>query len=740
MSKLKSIIVIGLVFLIPIFLCFVPYPLSPDIDVSRARFYVVAFVLCTLLVHLLVRKFSKKIPIVEKNGEKIVRYGVLVLGADAMFLSAYPPSPLELPLSLIGILVVAAFTALYIEKQDSLEAPALSALMLCFCGVFFLEMALSAVPDDVLLKSVATTKPLAPHDGINTVYKKAGFRGKKACQTCPDNLMRIIAMGGSSTNGIPMFFSSRTYAAELQRILDERRVAENYEVLNAGLGGAGIMQVYSALVEELLEPFKPDIVIVNCWYNDHAEMVGWYGRAGESDKEGFFRTRMLRKLDNFAPYRALRNTRLFAFLRFYLLKVKKSSAGFFATSAKEGTAAVKRQPRSTPEEFRWGLEQIVELGKKHDFLPVFVYEPLNRTVNFEKSLAKNAYYRVIQEVASREGLPLVNVLDAMDKRVSEWLFYDFIHPNPMGHVMIAEEVYRALFSGEQSPWEERFWKSRDIVVNRPLAVRDAFLQYDRSKIPEKNLKIKARAPEAGSFPIELLWDKGNGDFEALAPLGAEFREIEIPRSDLETPFPIVDIRFRAELSQSETWPGFPIGKTAVYSPVPFSVSSGGRDHGWMVAIEVAGQRHDYGLRGYNAVVLGSKSGEVKGTGLFDVFGDAGNNEKLAKFLASTPQYAEDGKPPIVILAVKTDGRHNANPEVLTPALKSIGASGELPEAFSSYLLIGSPGAKPGTAIEKTENKLLRHDIGTDEASAARLIQVEPISKEGLLFASPLRLF
>ncbi len=741
MRLFSSLLLFCFLLLVPLVLLFVPYPIVPEVDVGRARMYVVGFALSALLVFVLLRRLSRSVPLLEQSGEKVVRYGVLLLGADAVFFSMYPPTPLELPLALFCLLIIAGLTGVYLENQKSLDAPALSALMLCCCCLFFTEMALNAVPDDVLLKNVAKVKPLAPHDGINTVYKKAGFRGKRACQTCPENLIRVIAMGGSSTNGIPMHFSSRTYAAELQRILDERRVGEHYEVLNAGLGGAGIVQVYSALAEELLEPYKPDIVIVNCWYNDHAEMVGWYGRAGESDKEGFFRTRMLRKLDNFAPYRALRNTRLFAFLRFYLLEVKKYSAGmFFSGSGSSGGGKPKRQPRSTPDEFRWGLEQIVALGKEHDFLPVFVYEPLNRSVDREASLAKNEYYRVTQEVAVQEGIPLVNVLDAMDDRVAEWLFYDFIHPNPMGHVMIAEETYSSIFATEKSSWAKRFWSSRGVDSDRVLSVAEAFLQFDRAKLSDATIRIKARAPESADFPVELFWSQSKSDFAPLARLSSSFTDVEIPLSEIQGDLPILDLRFKAELTQSESWPGFPIGETGVHSPVPFSVSSGGRDHGWTVAIEVAGQRHDYDYRGYNLVVLGSRSGQVKATGVFDVFGDKGENEELAKVLSSTKQFEEEGSPPVVILAVKTDGRHNANPAVLGPAFKSIGGSGDLPEAFSSFLLIGAPGAAPGTAIEETGNQLLTHEIGSDEAAAARLIQIEPVSTEGLLFASPLRLY
>ncbi|MCB0324496.1 MAG: hypothetical protein KDD69_13030 [Bdellovibrionales bacterium] len=585
----------------------------------------------------------------------------------------------------------------------------------------FAEGILRVLPDEVFPKEARNAPPLVQEDQVNIVFRKNGFRGKWPCTDCPPDLVRVITMGGSSTMGIPMLFAGRTYAAELQRMLDERRPGEHYEVLNAGIGGFGITQVYAALKEELLQ-YKPDIVTVSSWFNDTAPSPGWYSIPGISDWEAYEQTRRLQRVQAMPGVQTLRGSRLYAFARHYLLSARRSALG------RETPTENVQRPRSTPEEFRQVLEKIVALGDEHNFLPVLLYEPKSRTASREEELASNPYLQVVAQVAESHQLPLVDTLTPLARHRQEWLFYDFIHPNPMGHTIIAEALYDALHGAEQSPRAAAFWKARGIEVGKPEAVRNAQLQLETAVVKNRPFQFEVRAPFLTKSRANLLVAVGERPPLRMGSLGTEFVEVEMLLDQLDEVPPIADLAVSAERAEA---PSFPIGQSGASSPVGMEIRSGGRDFGWTVGIAINGVRKDQNYRGYNAVLVSGVTGEVLDAAVFDIFGSPAENDRLLAFLDAAAAVRE-AKPPIVVLAVHTDGGHNVDAEKLSGAFRRIGGSGRLPKPFESFVLVGSPGAAAETAIEESGPRLIDVSIGDPSLAGELLVEVRVRPQPGLL--------
>jgi len=303
---------------------------------------------------------------------------------------------------------------------------------------------------------------IAPPDRGSNLLRIGGYRGKRPCKDCRPGTIRIVTMGGSSTYGIPLHYGSRTFSAVLQTLLDSDR-QESFEVLNGGIAGFGIWQVVEALENVVLKD-RPDIVILNVWFNDSSYIPGWYGYKDLSDKQGYERVSRLRAIEGNAIYRLLCRSRLYAWLRYTLLSF--NTAPDEVAPKRDGKKS-KRKRRSDPKEFEQGIKRVLELAASYNFLPVLMLEPLNRTRPRAEAAKNNRYYQTLEILGAAYDIPILDTLTPFAEREGEWLFYDFIHPNEHGHSVIAVEIYRSFLSDAWHTKRSReFFKSKGIGLGK----------------------------------------------------------------------------------------------------------------------------------------------------------------------------------------------------------------------------------------------------------------------------------
>lgn len=338
------------------------------------------------------------------------------------------------------------------------HADGMISLVMILLVIVGAELVLRFIPASYLLPDI--TNPPSVNEaerGIHAI-RTNGFRGRTPCESCPERNLRIFTMGGSSTYGVPMVYPSSAYAGVLQRLFDDRKPWPAVEVLNAGIAGYGIHQILDTIEEELLR-HKPDIVTICAWFNDSSRMLNWYGVPGKSDKQAREFVQRVRAVEQLPLYQWLRRTRTFGVFRFYILEARKRLS--------PPPSKKKRFPvRATAADFEAALEQIAQLSKKHDFLPVLVFEALNHTTSRAEAVEKNRYYQAIERIAKEHDIPIVDTLTPLAAQGQEWLFYDFIHPNERGHELIAEAIYHTLTSAETQT--ER---SRTFLARRGIALR-----------------------------------------------------------------------------------------------------------------------------------------------------------------------------------------------------------------------------------------------------------------------------
>lgn len=93
-----------------------------------------------------------------------------------------------------------------------------------------------------------------------------GFRGADIALDKPDDVYRIVAIGGSTTFGVYLPWQV-SYPTQLQEVLRERFGTDKIEVINAGLTGSTAAESFHRLPTQVL-PVDPDMVIVYHAFND----------------------------------------------------------------------------------------------------------------------------------------------------------------------------------------------------------------------------------------------------------------------------------------------------------------------------------------------------------------------------------------------------------------------------------------------------------------------------------------
>ena len=438
----KFLIIIFLVILVSLsaYLASLPLPLQTKSSPYTGLFLSIViciFIICFFLSRRIAHFFKGYKLFIFSAGLLILLITTLILNLQSIYLSG------------ISLLTISLAWGIFFFQGSKISGSGVVSLFLTLCTILTLEYSLRSIPNNVLLKSVSNVPKLAPVDRGNQVFEKNGYRGKRPCQDCPKDLLRIVTMGGSSTYGVPMFYSRYAYAEVLGKLLKERLPDKNFEVLNGGIPGYGITQIIDSLKEVVIKD-KPQIVTICAWFNDSSNIPNWYSLGNSSDIEGYKQAKLLEFIENLPGYSTIHRSKLYGVFRYYIISLRQRFQG--NNKPKGDSKKSRKRPRMTPEEFRWGLEEVVKLGKENNFIPVFIYEPLNRTGKLQSNIKGYKYYSAVKEIAEKNGLPLVDTLSVFSEHREEWLFYDFIHPNARGHELIAEAIYDTLKHVKKEPF------------------------------------------------------------------------------------------------------------------------------------------------------------------------------------------------------------------------------------------------------------------------------------------------
>ncbi len=115
---------------------------------------------------------------------------------------------------------------------------------------------------DKMLNFYFEPNSIRDHYGINTYVNSIGIRDKEYTKKKPPNVTRIAIIGDSFTFGYGVENDSDVYSEVL-----EKKLGDNYEVINFGMGSLNALDIYYVVKEKII-PYNPDVIIYGYFHND----------------------------------------------------------------------------------------------------------------------------------------------------------------------------------------------------------------------------------------------------------------------------------------------------------------------------------------------------------------------------------------------------------------------------------------------------------------------------------------
>lgn len=301
------------------------------------------------------------------------------------------------------------------------------------------------------------TKNFDDHSDTTVFINSKGFRGPDFSARKPDDIFRVIVLGGSSVFDHGSTDGDDGAPESWPHLLGRRLVAmgiQQVEVINAGVPGHSASDSLGRLFAQLWM-YEPDIVAVYHGWND---IKFW--RAQELTPE----TPLIAKLRPYNPtanpftnYRGYWD-KLLSHSQFYV-KIRNR---FYSSQIDFGIEGVVQSDAEFasnygefgPRQFRLNIELIVEASRSIGAVPVLItqgtlvsadnsvadkqrinleYQQLNHDAVIK---AYQEAYDIIRSVGERKNLMVIEAAQQMNGRTE--LFGDHVHLTPAGSSELAE--------------------------------------------------------------------------------------------------------------------------------------------------------------------------------------------------------------------------------------------------------------------------------------------------------------
>lgn len=278
------------------------------------------------------------------------------------------------------------------------------------------------------------------------VINELGFRGPRLSREPAEGVVRIAALGDSSTFGMGVK-ANETYIAQLGELLAD--APRPVEVINGGVIGYTLRQGIHRY-EEVISPLRPRIVIAAFGaVNEHFPTLDLADREKVDKRAG------VTTLDRGIGW--MRDSfRVLHFASFWSDLVKGVDRGEIRTELFEArqerrrmnaAAGKVRWPgtrRMSPKRFRESLLEIAKLVHQDGARLIYLSMPRHPKKEEENPILLE-YSRALTGFAAARGAPLVDVRRIVFEAIeagSTWeeLFVDNYHPSPAGHALIAEAL------------------------------------------------------------------------------------------------------------------------------------------------------------------------------------------------------------------------------------------------------------------------------------------------------------
>jgi lysophospholipase L1-like esterase/tetratricopeptide (TPR) repeat protein len=281
--------------------------------------------------------------------------------------------------------------------------------------------------DELLLFS------LVPHTRAFAGYEidAHGYRTPEFADAKPVGCLRVVTLGDSTTFGLSVV-EGQQWPAVLRRALEGLcQGAVEVEVVNAAVSGYSTWQNRMQIERDLL-PLRPDLVVwMVTGVNDNFRVEG-PDDAEQSSRQSSVLGRLGR----------LRVARLLGLGRY----------GWRGVSPNAEDGSTTARLRVSPAQAEDNLRAVD--GRLPARLAVGLFPPAPQ---FRTAADCSQLLGRLAAVASERGLPLADLRPTLAALASFPLYLDAVHPNPLGHVLIARAVLDAVVDRLELPPARAAW-------------------------------------------------------------------------------------------------------------------------------------------------------------------------------------------------------------------------------------------------------------------------------------------
>ncbi|MBU1864107.1 MAG: SGNH/GDSL hydrolase family protein [Candidatus Omnitrophica bacterium] len=267
------------------------------------------------------------------------------------------------------------------------------------------------------------------------------------------NAVRVVCLGTSSTQGSCGIAVKDVYPNRLEQQF-RKSSNKKCEVINAGIGG---YTSYRLLIycRDIILQYRPDIITLYVGGND-MQMTGFI-----TDKQFYAYVKKLiekypivtnnKKLVTFlsiSPYFA--NT-----ITYEIANILFESRLFFSLYNQIGSfKKLYFNPHTQfvpPSLFREVLQEFVNITVQNDIKLVLMPEAESTFTNQFKE-----YIDIMEQVASKNNILVIDVRPELFKHRHEEIFYDRVHPTPLGYEVMTDKMYQSLIDAYPELFNNNF--------------------------------------------------------------------------------------------------------------------------------------------------------------------------------------------------------------------------------------------------------------------------------------------
>lgn len=283
-------------------------------------------------------------------------------------------------------------------------------------------------------KNVRKLEPNQHYTTIN--INSHGFRGPEIEKDKPDDIYRIMVLGGSTAFGIGSTADQNTISGYLQKKFDEAKIP-NVEVINTSIGGTiSFEEKYYAL--NYLMDFEPNFFIIYDGANDvRYRIIDQESLIDNKEKEEGF------KFGNYPFYRT----------PFVINKL--TNPNYYSTDAPQNEIVSNNIKEKVVDRYIENWKDFCVKQNQNQIKTMIFLQPMvgtsNRTVSsdvakFLFKLDAQSELDMLEDIASSLNELKEVCTDAIDIRnsfdgINKPVFYDQLHMSDFGNKIIANVIF-----------------------------------------------------------------------------------------------------------------------------------------------------------------------------------------------------------------------------------------------------------------------------------------------------------